>query len=80
MKVGDGVIIDGSKLGLNGGLLTGMVEDKSIVFGRVFILLPRKVEAQMVNPITHYQRTMASPDEIIAIIPDQGHWLGKEMP
>ena len=77
MKVGDGVIIDGSKLGLNGGLLTGVVECVMPISGMVFIRLPRRVERDMIRwafPLVFYQ------DEITSdILPNQGHWLGKEM-
>ena len=79
MKVGDGVIIDGSKLGLHGGQLTGVVDcvygDKSDAFQ---VILSRKVEAEMMGKWWF----QFSPDEdiITAAIPNCGHWLGKEMP
>ena len=75
MKVGDGVIIDGSKLGLNGGLLTGVVEAHANKW--VMVRLPRKVERDVA--CVYSDSAHIPKDAITAIIPDQGHWLGKEM-
>jgi len=73
-QVGDGVIIDGSKLGLNGVLLTGVV--RTVWPDSVIAELPRKIEREI------YGGTFARcfEGDIVVTIPNQGHWLGKEMP
>ena len=81
MKVGDGVLIDASALGLHGGQLVGVVEEAS---GDVFcVALSRRIERAMVwgeDKADRYPFLYFFPDEITATIPNQGHWLGKEMP
>jgi len=79
MQVGEGVIIDGSKLGLNGGQLVGVVEKPC--YTGCLIHLPRKVEQEMPWPElqTRHSTVYAYYEDIIATIPDCGHWLGKEM-
>ena len=82
MKVGDGVIIDGSKLGLNGGLLTGVVDCIS-PHGWYIVRLPREVERWMLvgaGSMLWSGFVSVMPKSITATIPNQGHWLGKEMP
>jgi len=76
MQVGEGVIIDGSKLGLNGGQLVGVV--KHIISGGYITHLPRRVEQDMI--LEGYAYQMVYPSDITATLPNQGHWLGKEMP
>ena len=81
MKVGDGVLIDASRLGMRGGLLTGIVSDKACDL--LLTYFPRVVEREMLR--LYSNRKMVDsfylrPSDITAIIPNQGHWLGKEMP
>ena len=78
LQVGDGVIIDGSKLGMNGGLLTGIVKHIAMGEPSVLVYFPREVERGMLD-LTAY-RSFIYPHEITATIPNCGHWLGKEIP
>ena len=77
MRVGDGVIIDASRLGMNGGQLVGVIAESDRRCGCLVELL-REVEREMAQ--YGWRHVLVSPDEITATIPNQGHWLGKDMP
>ncbi len=84
--VGDGVIIDGSKLGLTGGLFTGVVKmvhpDKWIQ-----VFLPRKVEREALAVALSrpaYSTINISPhqgyNQFIITVPNCERWLTEDMP
>ncbi len=82
VNVGDGVIIDASRLGMNGGQLVGIVEAGAEFDGQVgrWVRLPRKVEEEMAAEAGWgYGWFYAFPWEITATIPNCEGWLGKEM-